>query len=84
MYETLIPTCFEYGFSIEGNFWHVPIVCDYYLYVVQGHHLHGMQCSMALSANSLFILYVRWKCLLFVLFVLLSSVIVFPEVILKK
>jgi hypothetical protein len=59
------------------------LACDY-PYVVQGHHLHGMQYSVTVFANSLFIFYIRWKCLLFVLFVLLSSVTVFPEVILKK
>jgi hypothetical protein len=39
-------------------------------YLVQSQHLHGLQCSVAASANSLFILYISWECLLFVLFVL--------------
>jgi hypothetical protein len=46
--------------------------------MLQGHHLHGMQCSMAVFIHSLFILCVSWKwSLFFFVCVLHSSVVGF-------
>jgi hypothetical protein len=47
---------FRYHLSVEGNFYMFQSASAHPC-AVQGHHLHSLQCSVAVSAHSLFILY---------------------------
>jgi hypothetical protein len=60
--ETLIPTRFISHFSAEGNVICIlQLACDHPC-IVQGHHLHRIQCSMAASGHSLYQLEVVTAC----------------------